>query len=118
MWNGQQLDEALPWLAERLGEVRALHTDRPVVVGETGWATSVHDEGEQAELIKGTPGEAEQKRFHDALRAWAVSAGETVFVFEAFDENWKGGDHPDEVEKHWGLYRADRSAKAALRSHD
>ncbi len=36
------------------------------------------------------------------------------FYFEAFDENWKGGDHPDEVEKHWGLFRADRTPKAVL----
>ena len=35
-------------------------------------------------------------------------------TFEAFDENWKGGDHPAEVEKHWGLFRADRTPKAAM----
>ena len=35
--------------------------------------------------------------------------------FEAFDENWKGGPHPDEVEKHWGLFRADRTPKQAAR---
>jgi len=114
MWNGIQLDEGVAWLGIRVAEVRALHPDRLVVVGETGWATSVHDQGEQAELIKGTPGEAEQKLFHDELRAWADAGHAAVFVFEAFDENWKGGDHPNEVEKHWGLYRADRSPKAAL----
>ena len=27
---------------------------------------------------------------------------------------WKGGAHPDEVEKHWGLFRADRTPKTAL----
>ena len=53
----------------------------------------------------------QQARFHAGLRAWADSAGVTTFFFEAFDENWKGGDHPDEVEKHWGLWRADRSPK-------
>ena len=34
--------------------------------------------------------------------------------FEVFDENWKGGEDPAEVEKHWGLFRADRSPKAAM----
>ena len=109
-----QLDAALPWLREQLEAVQELHPDRMVVVGETGWATQVHDEGEQAELIKGVPGENEQKIFHEAVRAWAVHARQPVFFFEAFDENWKGGPHPSEVEKHWGLFRADRSAKAAL----
>jgi exo-beta-1,3-glucanase (GH17 family) len=45
---------------------------------------------------------------------WARESGTTTFFFEAFDENWKGGDHPDEVEKHWGLFRADRTPKPAL----
>lgn len=114
LWNGRQLDEALAWLSEQTAVVQALHPGRDVVIGETGWATSAHDEGEQARLIKGRPGEAEQKRFYDEVRAWAEAERRTVFVFEAFDENWKGGPHPDEVEKHWGLYRADRSPKAAM----
>ncbi len=116
MWNGIQLEDALPWLRDQLASVRALHPDRSVVLGETGWATTVHDEGEQAELIKGTPGELEQKAFHDAFHSWATAERQAVFFFEAFDENWKGGSHPNEVEKHWGLFRADRTAKAAMAS--
>lgn len=118
LWNGRQLDEALPWLREQLAAVVALHPDRPVVIGETGWATARHTEGEQATLIKGRVGEAEQKIFHESVRAWAAEQHILVFFFEAFDENWKGGAHPDEVEKHWGLLRADRSPKAALREDD
>jgi len=116
LWNGLQLEEALPWLQEQLAAVQAVHPDRQLVLGETGWATTVHDEGEQAELIKGTAGEAEQKVFHDQVRAWAEAQRQTVFFFEAFDENWKGGPHPNEVEKHWGLFRADRTPKLALAS--
>jgi len=118
LWNGRQLDEALPWLREQTAAVRALHPDRPVVIGETGWATSAHDEGEQAVLIRGRPGEAEQARFYREVLAWAEATRIPVFIFEAFDENWKGGAHPDEVEKHWGLFRADRSPKAALVASD
>lgn len=118
LWNGRQLDEALPWLREQLAAVVAQHPDRPVVIGETGWATTRHTEGEQATLIKGRVGEAEQKFYHDAIRTWAAEAHQVVYFFEAFDENWKGGEHPDEVEKHWGLLRADRSLKAALQEHD
>jgi len=114
MWNGLQLEDALPWLGQQVAEVRELHPHRTVVLGETGWATSVHDQGEQAELIKGRAGEIEQKIFHDAVRAWAEKTQLAVFFFEAFDENWKGGQHPAEVEKHWGLFRADRSAKIAI----
>lgn len=115
LWNGRQLDEAMPWLQEQVAVVVALHPDRPVVIGETGWATMRHNEGEQARLIKGRVGETEQKVFHDAARAWADASRTLMYFFEAFDENWKGGEHPDEVEKHWGLLNVDRSPKAALR---
>lgn len=114
LWNGRQLDEALSWLEATMDEVRAAHPDRAVVLGETGWATSVAPVGEQAQLIKGAVGEAEQAAFLARVTPWAAARRLPVFWFEAFDENWKGGDHPDEVEKHWGLFRADRTPKAAL----
>ncbi len=116
MWNGLQVEDALAWQREQLEEVRAMHPGRLVVIGETGWATSVINEGQQGELIKGKPGEEEQKLFYQAVRDWAESERQIVFFFEAFDENWKGGSNPDEVEKHWGLFRADRTAKAAMSS--
>ena len=71
MWNGLQLDDALTWLRDQTATVQTMHPERAVVLGETGWATSADDQGEQAELIKGRPGENEQKRFHDAVRIWA-----------------------------------------------
>ena len=114
MWNGLQLNKAATWLREQVAIIQAVHPESTIVLGETGWATSVHDQGEQAELIKGRPGEIEQKRFHDEICAWATIERLPVFFFEAFDENWKGGAHHAEVEKHWGLFRADRSGKAAV----
>lgn len=118
LWNGIQIEDALDWTREILAEVQDVHPDHTLVLGETGWATQKHDQGEQAKLIKGQPGEGEQKSFYEAVTAWADSERVTVFFFEAFDENWKGGDHPDEVEKHWGLFRADRTPKQALAETD
>jgi exo-beta-1,3-glucanase (GH17 family) len=114
LWNGLQLEDALAWTVAQVDSVRSLHPDRPVVLVETGWATMAHDQGEQARLIKGRFGEPEQAVFYRQTRAWADSTRTVVFHFEAFDENWKGSDHPDEVEKHWGFFRSDRSPKAAL----
>jgi exo-beta-1,3-glucanase (GH17 family) len=116
MWNGLQLEDALDWQRDQLRIVQDMHPDRLVVIGETGWATSKINEGEQGKLIKGRPGEEEQRIFYDAISAWAVEERQTVFFFEAFDENWKGGTDPAEVEKHWGLFRADRSPKSAMSS--
>jgi len=66
------------------------------------------------ELIKGKPGEDQQKTFYENTRTWGDTQRIPVFFFEAFYDNWKGGSHPDEVEKHLGLFRVDRSAKAAV----
>ncbi len=116
LWNGLSLKGALPWLQEQIVEVTLLHPDRVVILGETGWATAVHNRGEQAKLIKGRTGESQQKSFYRDTRSWADAQRFPVFFFEAFDENWKGGDHPNEVEKHWGLFKADRSPKAAVKA--
>jgi exo-beta-1,3-glucanase (GH17 family) len=115
MWNGIQADDAFEWTRDTYGAIQQEHPERLVVYGETGWATMKHTEGEQGRQIKGRAGEAEQARFYDAVTSWARRKRVTVFIFEAFDEKWKGGDHPNEVEKHWGLYRADRTPKLAVR---
>jgi exo-beta-1,3-glucanase (GH17 family) len=114
LWNGIQLENALEWTRSTVAEIQAAHPGEAVVLGETGWATRRHTEGEQATLMKGALGEAEQAQFYAAARQWIDEERVPMFFFEAFDENWKGGDHPDEVEKHWGLYRADRTPKMAL----
>jgi len=115
LWNGRQLDEGIAWLQQQVDAMRLVHPDRELVIGETGWATSKSDEGDQGRLMKGAVGEAEQATFYTAVREWAADRKITTFVFEAFDENWKGGDNPMHAEKHWGLFRADRTAKPAVR---
>jgi len=114
MWNGQPLGRAVAFTQEKLAEVGKRHPGRTLILGELGWATKKHSEGEQANLIKGVPGEEQQRRFHDELVAWTTRDRVVNLFFEAFDENWKGGPHPDEVEKHWGLFRADRTPKKAM----
>ncbi len=114
LWNGIQLEDAVGWTERTLASIRTAQPERPVVLGEVGWATQRNDLGDQGKLMKGRLGEAEQKVFFDELNAWVERERIPTFVFEAFDENWKGGGDPAEVEKHWGLYRADRTPKPAL----
>lgn len=115
MWNGQTLDDALPWTVRTLAAVARAHPDLPIVLGETGWATELNPAGSEVQHIKAPAGEAEQARFFSTFSAWAAQANQPYFYFEAFDEPWKGSAHPREVEKHWGLYTADRLPKAALK---
>lgn len=116
LWNGRQLDEALDWTKHTCAAIRAEHPLHTVVLGETGWATSVGGQGDQARLIEGRPGEEEQRTFYQAITAWARATRTTTFFFEAFDEHWDGGSDPKEVEQHWGLFHADRAPKRALAS--
>ncbi len=115
LWNGSTLDTALAWVGHRHDAVAAAHPGRPVIIGETGWATSRNDQGDQGKLMKGAVGEAEQARYLADLDAWVTRTRVPTMVFEAFDEDWKGGTDPADVEKHWGVYRADRTPKAAAR---
>lgn len=114
MWNGIALDEAVPWTDGIVASIAAAHPTLPIVLGETGWATTLDPNGDEVKYIEAPAGEAEQARFHAAFRAWAASKRQPYFYFEAFDEPWKGSDSPLEVEKHWGLYRVDRTPKAAM----
>ena len=114
LWAGLQLPQAMQWTERIYQEVCQHHPTKTVVIGEAGWATRVHTEGEQARLIKGRAGEQEQRSYYQEFTTWARTRKICSFFFEAFDESWKGGPHPNEVEKHWGLFRENRQPKLAL----
>ena len=64
--------------------------------------------------VTGPAGTAEQARFFQQVNAWTDQRRIPTFYFEAFDEPWKGSADPREIEKHWGLFDADRAPKPAL----
>ncbi len=114
LWRGRQLEEAVDYTGRAFRELCALLPGRTVVLGETGWATSKTASGDQGKYMKGAVGEAEQAAFCSAFAKWVERERVVTFFFEAFDENWKGGTEPGEVEKHWGFFRADRTPKAVV----
>ena len=105
LWAGLELDKAVD------SQIDTLFPNKQTIIGETGWATKVHNKGEQSKLIKGIAGEKEQASYYKNINTWSKKNEVTIFFFEVFDENWKGGDHPNEVEKHWGVYNANRIPK-------
>ena len=117
LWNGKTLDEAVPWTASTLAAIQAIHPTLPIVLGETGWATEHNPDGAEGPHIKASTGTAEQARFYEAFTTWAEAEQQPYLFFSAFDEPWKGSEHPHEVEKHWGLYREDRTPKPAMQRH-
>lgn len=123
LWNGRSLEDGVAWLDRTLDSVRAVHPGRWLVLGETGWAT-LHDPdrvgpGEQGSLIQGETSERAQGEFLIRLAAWVERTRVPTFLFEAFDESWKGGGgqvDPRHVEKHWGVFHEDRTPKSSFRA--
>jgi exo-beta-1,3-glucanase (GH17 family) len=110
VWEYKTVQEALAYTRENYESVRARHPDKQVIITEAGWATASNGRGIPAENV----GEYYQQQYVEELLAWADEQQVLVYLFEAFDENWKGSAHPLEPEKHWGIYRADRQPKLVL----
>jgi exo-beta-1,3-glucanase (GH17 family) len=110
VWEYKHVHEALEYSRHNFESVARLYPDKPVVITEAGWATRSNGRGIEPH---NTSEELQAIYLHDLI-GWTDSAGILCFVFEAFDEPWKGSPDPMEPEKHWGLYTVDRIPKRVL----
>lgn len=110
VWEYKGIDEALAYTQENYYAVKGRYPDKPVIITEAGWTTRSNGRG----IDPGNASEALQARYYEELMRWADEAEILTFVFEAFDEPWKGSPDPDEPEKHWGLFTLQRRPKAVL----
>jgi exo-beta-1,3-glucanase (GH17 family) len=111
VWEYKHIDEALDYTKENYYSVRDKFHDIPVVITEAGWATNSNGRGINPENVN----EEYQKIYFEKLMDWVEKENILSFFFEAFDENWKGSPEPLEPEKHWGLYKIDRSPKLVMK---
>lgn len=124
LWNGQTLENSINWMNNIFfNEIKKFHPDRKIVLGEIGWATNYDStkigEGQQGSLIKGEVSYQAQEKFLLELYKWIDKNQVTTFLFEAFDEPWKGGGElssPDEIEKHWGVFYENRKPKISFQN--
>lgn len=124
LWNGQTLDNSIEWMSNIFfNDIKKFHTDKTLVLGEIGWATNYDvtkiGDGQQGSLIKGEVSYAAQEKFLLKLNRWIDENKVTTFLFEAFDEPWKGGGEyssPDEIEKHWGVFYENRTPKPSFKN--
>jgi exo-beta-1,3-glucanase (GH17 family) len=103
-WRGFPIDIAAQENVGVYNAVKTSYPDKEVVILETGWPT----QGEPH--YDAIPSEQNQKQF---LQEWLILAKEhniKYFLFEAFDEPWKGAG----VESNWGLYYENRTAKPGI----
>ncbi len=110
VWEYKHIHEALEYTKDNVASVAQLYPGKPIVITEAGWCTNSNGRGMNAEHAV----QELQSIYIQDLMDWTRAAGLLCFVFEAFDEPWKGSADPLEPEKHWGLYTVDRQPKAAV----
>jgi exo-beta-1,3-glucanase (GH17 family) len=112
VWEFRTVGEALAYTIDNWRSVAERFPGKRVVITEAGWTTRSNGRGIRPE--NASP--ALQAAYLEELTRWRRKAGVLTFVFEAFDEPWKGSADPDEPEKHWGLFTVDRRPKQAARA--
>ncbi len=111
VWEYKHIHEALEYTKDNVLSVSRLYPDKPIVITEAGWATNSNGRGIQPEHSS----QELQSIYYADLMQWSKESGILIFVFEAFDEPWKGSPDPMEPEKHWGLFTVDRQPKLVMR---
>lgn len=111
VWEYKNIHEALDYTIANYNSVKNANPGVPIVITEAGWATNSNGRGIESHNVSE---ELQKMYFEDLIIGWADKEEVIIYVFEAFDENWKGSPHPLEPEKHWGLYKIDRTPKLVL----
>ena len=107
-WENKAIDQGLAYTIQNIEDVHSALPDKPIAVLEGGWATTASEFGGQAN-------EANQARYYREVSKWAEETNTTFMFFEAFDEPWKGNpDNSAGAEKHWGLFKVDRTPKQVM----
>lgn len=111
VWEYKHIHESLDYTKENYYAVAHKYPNKPVVITEAGWSTNSNGKGINPEMVN----EENQKTYYEDLVEWTTNENILCFVFEAFDEDWKGSPEPLEPEKHWGLFKIDRTPKLVMK---
>lgn len=114
VWEYKHIHEAVEYTIANYETVAKQFPNIPIVITEAGWATNSHGIGINTENVN----EENQKIYYDDLMDWTSKNNILTFFFEAFDEQWKGSSDPMEPEKHWGLFKADRTPKLVFQKKE
>ena len=112
VWENKHIHESLNYTKENYYAVADKYPHKPVIITEAGWATKSNGKG----IDQVNVNEENQNIYYNNLVNWTTKENILTFVFEAFDEPWKGSPEPLEPEKHWGLFKVDRTPKEVMKS--
>ena len=106
MWLKTPVDKAFESTVNDYHENQNKYADKQVIFTEYGWTTQANEKMNASDA-----NEENQKMYLDKVVSWSEENQITMFLFEAFDEPWKGSDDPTEPEKHWGIMDVQRKPK-------
>jgi exo-beta-1,3-glucanase (GH17 family) len=110
VWEYKRIHEAMEYTKQNYYAVADTYPNKPVVITEAGWTTFSNGKG----ICPSNVNEEFQRIYYNDLIDWSMEADILTFVFEAFDESWKGSNEALEPEKHWGLFTVDRKPKKVM----
>jgi len=113
VWEYKNIHEAMEYTKSNYYAVADTYPDKPVVITEAGWTTYSNGKG----ICPSNVSEEFQSIYYNDLMDWSMDADILTFVFEAFDESWKGSNEALEPEKHWGLFTVNREPKKVMEDH-
>lgn len=113
VWEHRSVEEAIAVTDADYRRVAERYPGVPVAITEAGWTTRSNGRGIEPHHAS----VEHQVHYYEALSRWAEDNGVLTYVFEAFDEPWKGSPDPNEPEKHWGLFTVDRRPKPVMQPY-
>jgi exo-beta-1,3-glucanase (GH17 family)/cellulose synthase/poly-beta-1,6-N-acetylglucosamine synthase-like glycosyltransferase len=106
-WEGLTVDEALPFIENRLDTLKRAFPGKPIVILEVGWPSRGRQMG------KAVASPVTQAQFLRRFASFAAERDLTYYIIEAFDQPWKLDDEGS-AGAYWGLYDANRRPKAVF----
>ncbi|MGK0271472.1 MAG: exo-beta-1,3-glucanase (GH17 family) [Cocleimonas sp.] len=110
VWEYKTIEDAMKYTKHNYKTVAKHYPNKPVVVTEAGWTTKSNGRG----IEPWNASQELQAEYYSQLMNWSQKKKILTFVFEAFDEPWKGSEDLLEPEKHWGVFTVDRKPKAVM----
>lgn len=108
-WKGISIECAMDFFDKQYRALKTVAGAKEVRISESGWPSGGNSIGE----AKANPENAATYLRH--LLSWAEANRVQIFVFEAFDENWKAEEEGPQG-AHWGLFDEAGQLKPEMRN--
>ncbi len=107
VWNDVELDNAIEETSKHFNLIKNQYIGKPIIITEAGWPTKT----DENRIPKHWATIENQAIYVNGITNWAKENDTLVFIFEAFDEFWKGSPNENDPEKNWGIYLNNRTKK-------